>query len=100
MQSKQPEVRVQQGNLKLVYDMRGYESYRQLAKDAGVSVGTIGNLMTDNPATRRTTCTSKTAMKIAKALNVKPEQIFFFELCTVTRAECAPSYPAGTLRAA
>lgn len=90
MQTRQPEVRVQQGNLKLVYDMRGFESYRQLAKEAGVSVGTIGNLMTDNPATKRTTCSSKTARKIAKALKVPADRIFLFELCTVTRAECIP----------
>lgn len=84
MQTRQPAVRVNKANLKFAYDMRGFTSYEQLAKAAGVSKGTIGNLMT-----KRSTCSAKTARAIAKALDVKADQIFLFELCTVTRAECS-----------
>lgn len=90
MQNKQPVIQVNRESLKLVMDMRGFDNYRKLALAAGVSVGTVGNLLTDNPRTRRSTCSKKTALAIAKALNVKADQIFFFELCTVTRAECTP----------
>ena len=74
-----PEVRVNRANLKFAYRMRGIDSYQQLATLAGVSKGTIGNLMT-----KRDTCNPETAAAIAKALNVKPDEIFTLKLCTAT----------------
>lgn len=47
-------------------------SYEQLADRAGLSKGTIGNLMT-----KRQTCTTESASKIAQALGVTTEDIFF-----------------------
>lgn len=75
--NRRPEVRVNRTNLKFAYKMRGFTSYQQLATLAGVSKGTIGNLMT-----KRNTCNPETAAAIAKALGVAPDELFTLKLCT------------------
>lgn len=46
-------------------------SYAELARVAGVSKGTVGNLMS-----RRTTCTPENAAKIAHALHCQTQDLF------------------------
>lgn len=57
-------------------------SYADLARAAGVSKGTVGNLASGT----RSTATPETAAKIAKALNVDTKDIFVLEPLTVASA--------------
>lgn len=81
--TKRPTVKVDYGNLRFAYDMRGFQRYSDLARAAGVSPATVGHLLNTDPRTRRTTCDPTTAQKIAKALDVKPDRIFLYELYPV-----------------
>ena len=50
-------------------------SNQRLATLAGVSKGTVGNILTS-----RNTCSEETAVKIAKALKLKPKDLFVMHL--------------------
>lgn len=65
-----------------IYKVRQIKSYRDLAKAAGVSTGTIGNLLTKGKA-HRPTVTPEVAARIAKALGVEHDDIFVLEVLNV-----------------
>lgn len=61
-----------------IYKVRQFDSYQELATKAGVSKGTIGNLLTKGKA-HRPTVTPEVAAKIARALGVDHDDVFVLE---------------------